>query len=236
VQRRSLVFVGFRPGDPDLLWLSSWLAGRPHQGVPHFLFLDVAAEADPDTEVSVWGLRTGLEVIACLDGTGEAVDRLAKISASIAAQLPPSEADIDFGIWLDRWAQDPANQEARNVLARIEAALREDERWDRLVELLLRRLELQDSEDEQLESLREVARVFRDLLNAPERAMMSCGSGCAPTRPRAAAGRSWSRARARWQRRRGRRRRRRASGARSRARCARSLAGLKTRWRLTAKR
>ena len=107
VQRRSLVFVGFRPADPDLLWLSSWLAARPHQGVPHFLFLDVAAEADPDTEASVWALRTGLEVISCLDGTAEAVDRLSKIAASIAAQLPPSEADIDFGIWLDRWAQDP---------------------------------------------------------------------------------------------------------------------------------
>src|SRR5688572_1028156 len=92
VQRRSLVFVGFRPADPDLLWLSSWLAAHPHEGVPHFLFLDVAAEADPDTEVSVWGLRTGLEVIACIDGTAEAVDRLAKIAASIAAQLPPSEA------------------------------------------------------------------------------------------------------------------------------------------------
>ena len=56
------------------------------------------------------------------------------------------------------------------MLARIEAALREDERWDRLVELLLRRLELQENEDEQLAALREVARIFRDLLGAPERA------------------------------------------------------------------
>ena len=171
VQRRSLVFVGFRPGDPDLVWLTSWLALRQREGVPHFLFLDVAAEADPDTEASVWALRTGLEIVICPDGTAEAVERLAKISASIAAQLPPSEADIDFGIWLDRWAQDRGNQEARDMLGRIEAALREDERWDRLVELLLRRLELEESEPEQLATLREVARIFRDLLGAPERAL-----------------------------------------------------------------
>ena len=31
-RRRSLVFVGFRPTDPDLVWLSSWLSTRPSRG------------------------------------------------------------------------------------------------------------------------------------------------------------------------------------------------------------
>ena len=57
------------------------------------------------------------------------------------------------------------------MLARVEAALREDERWDRLVELLLRRLDLQEDEDEQLAALREVARIFRERLAAPARAL-----------------------------------------------------------------
>ena len=58
------------------------------------------------------------------------------------------------------------------MLARVEAALRDDERWDRLVELLLRRLDLQEDEDEQLAALREVARIFRERLAAPARALM----------------------------------------------------------------
>src|SRR6185503_17076670 len=140
-RRRSLVFVGFRPTDPDLVWLSSWLATRPREA-PHFLFLDVSADPDADTEVSVWALRTGFEVIPCPEGTAEGIERLATIAVSIAAQLPPLDTDIDIGIWLEKWGQDPGNPQPREVLARVEAALREDERWDSLIELLLRRLDL----------------------------------------------------------------------------------------------
>jgi tetratricopeptide (TPR) repeat protein len=169
-RRRSLVFVGFRPTDPDLVWLSSWLAARPSE-VPHFLFLDVSSDPDADTEVSVWGLRTGFEVIPCPEGTAEGVERLGVIATSIAAQLPPLDTDIDIGIWLDKWAQDPGNPQPREVLARVEAALREDERWDRLIELELRRLDLLEDEDDQLAALRDVARIFREKLGTPARAL-----------------------------------------------------------------
>ena len=169
-RRRSLVFVGFRPTDPDLVWLSSWLSTRPSD-VPHFLFLDVSSDPDADTEVAVWGLRTGFDVIPCPEGTAEGVERLAVIATSIAAQLPPLDTDIDIGIWLDKWAQDPGNPQPREVLARVETALRDDERWDRLIELLLRRLDLQEDEDDQLAALRDVARIFRDKLAAPARAL-----------------------------------------------------------------
>ena len=169
-RRRSLVFVGFRPTDPDLVWLSSWLSTRPSD-VPHFLFLDVSSDPDADTEVSVWALRTGFDVIPCPEGTAEGVERLAVIATSIAAQLPPLDTDIDIGIWLDKWAQDPGNPQPREVLARVEAALRDDERWDRLIELLLRRLDLQEDEEDQLAALRDVARIFRDKLGTPARAL-----------------------------------------------------------------
>jgi tetratricopeptide (TPR) repeat protein len=169
-RRRSFVFVGFRPTDPDLVWISSWLATRPRE-VPHFLFLDVSSDPDADTEASVWAMRTGFEVIPCPEGTAEGVERLATIAVSIAAQLPPLDADIDIGIWLEKWAQDPGNPQPREVLARVEAALREDERWDRLIELLLRRLDLQEDEEEQLAALREIARIFRERLAAPGRAL-----------------------------------------------------------------
>jgi tetratricopeptide (TPR) repeat protein len=170
-RRRSLIFVGFRPADPDLVWLSSWLASKPAEGGPHYLFLDLSSESDPETEALVWALRTGLEVLPCMEGTAEAMARLAKVSASIAARLPPSDADIDLDLWLDRWSRNPADPEPRRILGRAEAALRDEEHWDRLVELLLRRLDLQDDRHDQIKALAEVARIFRERLAAPERAL-----------------------------------------------------------------
>jgi tetratricopeptide (TPR) repeat protein len=170
-RRRSLVLVGFRPTDPDLVWLAAWLAAQPPAGGPHFLFLDLSDEPDPDAEATVWALRTGIQILPCLEGTAEALARLGKVATSIGVHLPRSDADIDLAHWLDRWARDPADPEPRLVLARAEAALRDDERWDRLVELLLKRLDLQHDRRQQLGALGEVARIFRERLDAPERAL-----------------------------------------------------------------
>ncbi len=172
-RRRSLVLIGFRPTDPDLVWLSSWLAAHPAQGGagPHYLFLDLSAEDDPDREAMVWELRTGLTILPCLEGTGEAMARLAMIAGSIGTQLPSSDSDVDLAALLDRWARNPDDPEPRQILARAEGALRDEERWDRLVELLLRRLDLQDEPRQQIAALGEVARLFRDRLDAPERAL-----------------------------------------------------------------
>ncbi|HTB59552.1 MAG TPA: tetratricopeptide repeat protein, partial [Polyangia bacterium] len=174
-RRRSLVLIGFRPTDPDLVWLAAWLAAHPAQGGdgagPHYLFLDLSAEADPDREAMVWALRTGLTILPCLEGTAEAMARLAKIAGSIGTQLPTSDSDVDLAALLDRWARNPDDPEPRQILARAEAALRDEERWDRLVELLLRRLDLQDEPRQQIAALGEVARLFRDRLDAPERAL-----------------------------------------------------------------
>jgi tetratricopeptide (TPR) repeat protein len=170
-RRRSLVLIGFRPSDPDLAWLASWLAAHPAAGGPHYLFLDLAEESDPDREAQLWELRTGLVILPCLEGTTEAMMRLAKIAGSIGTQLPSSDADVDLAALLDRWARHPADPEPRAILARAEAALRDEERWDRLVELLLRRLDLQEDPRQQIAALGEVARLFRDRLDAPERAL-----------------------------------------------------------------
>ena len=170
-RRRSLVLIGFRPTDPDLAWLASWLAAHPAAGGPHYLFLDLAGESDPDREAQLWELRTGLVILPCLEGTAEAMVRLAKIAGSIGTQLPGSDADVDLATLLDRWARNPSDPEPRAILARAEAALRDEERWDRLVELLLRRLDLQDDPRQQIAALGEVARLFRDRLDAPERAL-----------------------------------------------------------------
>ncbi len=119
----------------------------------------------------VWELRTGLTILPCLEGTAEAMARLAKIAGSIGTQLRSSDGDVDLAALLDRWARNPNDPEPRQLLARAEAALRDEERWDRLVELLLRRLDLQDEPRQQIAALGEVARLFRDRLDAPERAL-----------------------------------------------------------------
>lgn len=176
-RRRSLVLVGFRPGDPDLTWLLSWMSLTDvEDGLnerPHFLFLDVSSESDPQTEARLVALRTGMTVIPCGAGTSEAAERLAHLSAVVPAELPPSDAEVDLDQWLDRWAKDRSNPEPREVLSRAAAALRADHQWDRLVELLLRRLDLLDDREEQLASLREIGEIFRGPLKAPHRALLA---------------------------------------------------------------
>ena len=177
--RRSLVFVGFRPTDPDLVWLSSWLATRPREACRTSCFW--TSSADPDAghggvgvgaahrlrgDPLPGGNRRGRRAA----GDDRGVDR----GAAAAVSRPTSTSASG---WIS-WAQDPGNPQPREVLARVEAALREDERWDRLVELLLRRLDLQENEDEQLAALREVARIFRERLGAPRRARSRPGSRC----------------------------------------------------------
>jgi tetratricopeptide (TPR) repeat protein len=170
-RRRSLVFLGFRPADPDFAWLTAWLSASAPGSDPHFIFLDLSAESDPDTEALLVGLRTGISVIPCLEGTAEAIERLSSLAREVGATLAPSDAEIDLEAWLRRWTEDPSDPEPREVLARAEVALRNDERWDRLIELLLRRLDLQDDPEQQMAALEEVARIFRELLAAPHRAL-----------------------------------------------------------------
>ena len=168
---RSLVLIGFRATDPDLDWLMSWMAVVPGGDVPHFLFLDVSRELDPSGEARLVALRTGMNVIPCPGGTAEAVEVLVELSARIGPDLAPRDADVDIFAWLARWAIDPADPEPQEVLERAATALRAEGKWDRLIELLFARFELQDDRDDQVAALREAATILRDSLHAPERAL-----------------------------------------------------------------
>lgn len=170
-RRRSLVLVGFRARDPDLAWLSSWLSTIPATPHPHFIFLDVSGEADPETEARLLALRAKLQVIACPGGHAQALERLGQLALAIGPNVPPLDADVDLDAWLLRWTTVPADPEPREVLARAAVALRAEERWDRLTELLLRRLPLQDERSEQRAALDEVATIFRDRLDSPRGAL-----------------------------------------------------------------
>jgi tetratricopeptide (TPR) repeat protein len=170
-RRRSLVLIGFRASDPDLDWLTSWMSVVPSTDAPHFLFLDVSREADPEGEARLVALRTGLNVIPCQGGTAEAVEILAELSANIGADVASFDADVDIEEWLSRWARDPGDPEPREVLARAATALRFEQEWERLIELLLGRFDLQEDREEQLATLREAAMIYRGPLAAPGRAL-----------------------------------------------------------------
>lgn len=170
-RRRSLVLVGFRSRDPDLTWLTAWLSTLPPGRHPHFLLLDTSAETDGDTEARLLALRTGLTVVPCHGGTAEAVDRLATLAEELGPNLPPLAADVDLDAWFARWTSVPNDPEPREVLARAATALRNEERWDRLAELLLRRLSFLEDRTQQLADLDEVATIFRDRLQTPDGAL-----------------------------------------------------------------
>jgi len=170
-RRRSLVLVGFRSRDPDLTWLTAWLSTLPPARHPHFLLLDTSAETDADTEARLLALRTGLTVVPCHGGTTEAIERLANLAEELGPHLPPLAADVDLDAWFARWSSVPNDPEPREVLARAAAGLRNEERWDRLTELLLRRLPFLDDRAQQLADLDEVATIFRDRLQTPDGAL-----------------------------------------------------------------
>ena len=163
-RRRSFVLVGFEPGDPDLELVARVLAEAG--GGPHFLFADAAG-----LEADVLGAALGVTPIACAAGREGLEASLAALREgwrSVEGEARPAEDDVAG--WLEAWRRDPADEEPRAALARAEAALRADKRWDDVVELLLGRVELTEDREGQVAALREVARVYAGPLAAPERA------------------------------------------------------------------
>jgi tetratricopeptide (TPR) repeat protein len=164
-RRRSLVFVGFAPGDPDLTLVTQALAGAAGSG-PHFLLADAAG-----LEGELLGTELGVTVVPCppgREGVEQALRALGDAWSSVAAEARP--ADDDVAAWFAIWRRDPADEEPRAALARAETALRAERRWDDVVELLLGRVELEEARAAQVATLREVARLYADELGAAERA------------------------------------------------------------------
>ncbi|MDB4980559.1 MAG: hypothetical protein JWM82_1311, partial [Myxococcales bacterium] len=164
-KRRSFVLVGFAVGDPDLALVTSALADAAGGG-PHFLFVDAAG-----LDAAVLGDEWGATIVTCPSGSvglEASLRALATAWEDVAAEARP--ADDDIAAWLEIWRRDPADEAPRVALARAEAALRSEKRWDDLVELLLGRVEVTEAGPEQVELLREVARLYAERLDAPERA------------------------------------------------------------------
>ncbi|HKE14808.1 MAG TPA: tetratricopeptide repeat protein [Kofleriaceae bacterium] len=163
----SLVFVGFRAGDPDLSALLDRLLGQfePPQS-EHFLVASGLNQVAIDELMS----EHEIQVINLEGASSEEEEREALLEflrelgracavAGIGLGHGRPERD-DLEGWLALLQDDPFDEEAAAHLAAIEEASRAGGEWERLVEVLMARVEIEGSAPGRASLLREVADVF----------------------------------------------------------------------------
>ncbi|HEY8146696.1 MAG TPA: SIR2 family protein [Kofleriaceae bacterium] len=163
----TLIFVGFRYGDPDLAALLDRVFGQfePPKG-EHYL---VGSGLGP---VTVDELRADHRVeVVNLAGRGSddrAIEALLEYLGELRAACDAAGIDLtqgrpdadDLEGWLQVLQEDPFDDEAAERLAAIEAKATAAEDWERVVEVLMARIETEGSAPGRAALLRQVAEVF----------------------------------------------------------------------------
>ncbi len=182
----SLVFVGFRYGDPDLAALLDRVFGmfEPPRGTHYFLGASVGPvtvdELMAEHKIEVVNLagkggdevaeRSVLEWLEALEAT------CIKNSVSLAQSRPDLD-DAEGWIALLGEGGDEAS-EARDALELIERKARDAQQWDTVVEVLVGKIENADEASERAFRLRQLAETYEtglgDLRRAFEAAMTAC--------------------------------------------------------------
>ena len=159
-RRKSAVLLGFGSNDPDLALVRSLLYGFPDTRVEHW------ARIEGSSAVEAEDLCAGLRLQA-IAGDGSLSDALTELVRAAAAapptELPPEEdlpAPDDLENWLKFLASNPNSSAAAGALASLESRIREWKDWDKLVLLLLGRLDAAPDSHARVELLREVAGIF----------------------------------------------------------------------------
>ncbi len=181
----SLVFVGFRYGDPDLSALLDRVFGmfEPPRGTHYFLGAGVGPvtvdELMADHHIEVVNLqgRGGDETAerSITEWLETLRKQCEKVNISLA-QTRPDADDVDGWIALLGEGGDEG-AEASDALALIENRSRKNKKWDTVVEVLLGRIEAADAADraQYLVSLSEVYETeVGDLRRAFEAATTAC--------------------------------------------------------------
>jgi tetratricopeptide (TPR) repeat protein len=181
----SLVFVGFRYGDPDLSALLDRVFGmfEPPRGTHYFLGAGVGPvtvdELMADHHIEVVNLqgRGGDEVaersvLEWLEALRAACERV----QITLAQTRPDQDDVDGWVALLAEGGEEA-AEARDALSLIERKARAAKKWDTVVEVLLGRVEAAEA-GERANALLELSSVYEtevgDLRRAFEAATTAC--------------------------------------------------------------
>jgi tetratricopeptide (TPR) repeat protein len=181
----SLVFVGFRYGDPDLSALLDRVFGmfEPPRGTHYFLGAGVGPVtvdelmADHHIEVVNLAGRGGDEVAerSVLEWL-EALRVACEKAQVTLAQTRPDPDDVDGWVALLAEGGEEA-AEARDALALIEHKARQAKKWDTVVEVLLGRVEAAEA-GERANALLELSSVYEaeigDLRRAFEAATTAC--------------------------------------------------------------
>jgi golgin subfamily B member 1 len=153
--RRSLVLVGYHPTDPDFRMLLERHFGTAALGsTPHFILADEVSPFDAEQLYEAHGL-TVVPVDHDLAGFLRALHE--QVQAAQSAARPD---DDDLVGWLEFLAGDPGSPEALDALNRLEGTLRAAGSWDRLLDLLLGRLEHEHEPAARQHTLRQVASIF----------------------------------------------------------------------------
>jgi len=159
-RKKSFVLLGFHAGDPDLEFVRALLMGFPDTRVEHWARIEGVAGAELDDLCAGLALKP-LEGGASLH---EAVAALVQdLVDAPTVELPP-EADLpapeDVDGWLRLLASDPHNVHAREALGALEVRFRQWKDWDKLVLVLLGRMDATSEPAGRVDILREVAGLF----------------------------------------------------------------------------
>lgn len=166
-QKRCLVFVGFRPGDPDLAFVAQRLMGAAADPADHFLLYP----DEPAVDAEAAGAELGLTAVPCSGGVAQIFRALGDAWEKVESNAEPAADDLDG--WLESLGRDPADEEARAALSRLEKKLREGGSWARVVESLLGRIEHSRDVSEQVVALNEVGRIYAEELDMDDHAIAS---------------------------------------------------------------
>jgi tetratricopeptide (TPR) repeat protein len=181
----SLVFVGFRYGDPDLSALLDRVFGmfEPPRGTHYFLGAGMGPvsvdELMADHHIEVVNLAgRGMDEVAersVLDWL-EKLETACQAAHISLAQTRPDADDVEGWIGLLTAGGDES-AEARDALELIEQKARDGKQWDTVVEVLLGMLETQEAA-ERAHTLVELAQVYEEHVGDLRRAFEAATTAC----------------------------------------------------------
>ncbi len=153
--KRSLLLIGFDVRDPDLAVTARLLslAQTSGEGPQHFALLPGLPAGLRDELSRAYGL-----VVLDAESEEAVLKALHESVGEIGSEVLPDDDDLEG--WLRLLQQEPDHAEAHSKLGQLEAKLRETEDHDRLIELLLGRMDVETTPSGRAQCLLKAAKVF----------------------------------------------------------------------------
>jgi tetratricopeptide (TPR) repeat protein len=176
----TLLFIGFRYGDPDLAALLDRLFGAfeppRNEKNQHFMIASGVGPVTVDELASEHHIQlinlpgrgaddtATAELLSLLSALE---DRCVEAGITLATTQPDAD---DLEGWLELAAEHPDDADARAAIDGIEARAINNEDWDRLIEILMGQVEIEPAASGRAALLRRVAEVFEERIGDLPRA------------------------------------------------------------------